>query len=396
MADGILQQRVEPAMECDLEILELRGASPATIEAEARRLGQKFLSEKIDISAAPLFAAKLLQLSNDEHILIVAVDHIVSDAISCDILSRDIWTMYDEVRRGLPSSLPQMPVQFADYAVWKQRTYDAWFRKCGAYWRGRLGGAQPLQLPIDDGFARKDCRPRGGRLSLAEGGKPIWTSLEFPFGEMLSAKLRDMARCERTLLPLIILTVHVAVVSRWCSQRDMVVGFVSHGRHHRPELENMIGFLASFLYLRIELACGDNFLDLLERVSFEFRSAYQHQDLDRVPDFMPEQSGQIEFNWIPDWTKRTRSKATEPSGGLKIQPFQIRSDHNGRVNASSRIVPVVFSDTATGIVMTVGYRSDLFTPNTISRFGHNMRLFAEEIAEQPLASVESILTHRLA
>lgn len=375
--DGIPRQHIDTGGGCELEVIDLAKVSPTNVEREARRLAQEFIDENIDLSGGPLFAVKLLKLSKLDHVLILALDHIVSDGVSYGILTRDIWASCKQATQGRPFSLAPLPIQFGDYAVWQQRTYDTWLKKHETYWRARLAGAPRPQLPLDDG--------------LAEVDHPTVAVRHFAFGKMLSTGLRDMARSEQTLLPLVVLAVYVAVLSRWCNQRDLVLTFVSHGRHGRPELENMIGFLVNLLLFRIEVTKDDSFLDLLKRVSQEFHSACQHQDFNRVPDFVPEcpVPFELSFDWAPaNWTGRSIQQE-EAVSQFTVQPFPIQT-FRYRVNESYKLAAVP-SETASGIVITVMYRVDLFAPSTIERFGRNLRVFAEQFTQRPLASVESVV-----
>lgn len=374
--DGVPEQVIDSSCECHLEEIELAQTASSDGAREVTRLVRHFLEEQVDLSVGPLFAAKLWRLSSSEHVLILALDHMVADAASCAILSGEVWTLYHQAAKGLPFSLPHLPVQFADYAVWQQRTHSAWLKKHGPYWKERLTGAPRLQLPVDDG--------------LASGDYPIAVPLHFPFGNRLSAGLRDAARREGALLPLVVLTVYVAVVSRWCGQRDLVLTFVSHGRHRRPELQNMIGFLASRLFLRVEIGHDDSFRDLLKRVNVEFYSAYEHYDFDRVPDFIPECAADTDtdFNWLPAvWGRRPAHKGAADEQ-LRIQPFPLEP-YRKRLPEWFKLASV-FSETAAGIVATVLYRPDLFAADTIERFGQNLRSFAQEFAHHPLAPIASV------
>src|SRR6202000_2033096 len=116
------------------------------------RLAQQFADEPIDLSVGPVFEAALLRISVREHVLILLLDHIVSDAASWGILSKEIWTSYSQAAHGQSSLLPNLSVQFPDYAVWQQRTHGAWLRKHEAYWRGHLSGAPRIRMPRDEGL----------------------------------------------------------------------------------------------------------------------------------------------------------------------------------------------------------------------------------------------------
>ena len=371
--DSTPRQCIHPSSEYQLEMIDLSQLAPTNVEGRAKLLAQEFIERRIDISIGPLFEAKLLRFSNREHVLILALDHMVSDAVSCAILSREIWALYSQAERGLPFSLPQLPVQFADYAVWQQQAYGDWVKKHASYWRGRLTGAQRIQLPFDDSM------PKIKHLTIA--------MLHFPFGKALSDKLRDMARRERTPLPLLVLTVYAALLSSWCNAGDFVVAVASHGRYRRPELENMIGFLANSPRLRIEVSRKDNFLDLSRRVTQEFHSASDHQGIGLTPDFIPECTTDAHFNWVPNWPQSSANQKGEIDNPIKMQPFPIQPFRG--VEAPFKFAPV-FCDTAAGVVVTARYRPDLFEARTIERVGHNLRLFAAHFSQRPLTRIAAI------
>jgi Condensation domain len=372
IVDGVPRQHVEPAGDYHLNVVDLAAVSSVKVESEAKRVAQEFIEEHVDLSTGPLFDARLLKLNECEHVLILVVDHMVSDTISWSILSKEIWTSYDQALQGRPFFLPTLPVQFADYAVWQQRTHSAWLEKHEAYWRGRLAGARRTQLRCSERFP--------------ETQDPIGvTMLHFSFGKILTTKLRDVARRERTLLSMVFLTIYVAVMSRWCNQDDLIMQFVSHGRHGHSELENMIGFIANHLHFRVEITKGDTFVDLLKRASGEFYSAYQHQDFDRVPDLIPECATDLYFNWRSTKLKPPPVRHQgEAARSLRIQPFPLKAP------ASSNLFTPLFSDTPAGVGVMLVYRHDLVARSTIERFYHDLRFVAEEFARYPLASIASV------
>lgn len=372
---GTPRQHIDAACDSHFEMIDLVGGPRANVEQEAKLLAEEFIERKIDLSVGQLFEAKLLRFSDREHVLILALDHIVSDAISWLILSKEIWTLYKQAARGQPHSLPQVALQFADYAVWQQLTYDAWMKKHGAFWKKRLAGAPRIQLPLDH---------RSEKMN-----EPTIAMLHIPLGQELSANLRDVALREKALLPLVVLTIYAAVVSRWCNQEDFVLAFMSHGRYRRRELENMIGPLATRLFFRMEVTNETSFLDLLKRATLEFYSAVNHQGLGLAPDIIPECTTDICFNWIPtNWSRQPIRHSVETHSQFVMQPFPIQQFRNVAATANS-LAPMFF-DTDAGIMATVLYRSDLLPSRRIESFGHNLRLFAQEFTRHPLASIWSV------
>lgn len=369
LIDGVLAQIVDASCDLKLDVIDLSEVSPSTAESRVLRCSEEFSREKIDLSVGPLFAAKLFKLSVSEHVLILALDHMITDGVSNNIVCREIWTAYHQLVRGLAPSLPQLPVQFADYAVWQQRTYGAWLRRHELYWRRRLAGAPKIQIPIED--------------RLIEVKNPVGATLEIPFGDALSARLRIVARREGVLLPVVVLTIYLAAMSHWCNQRDLVLTFLSNARY-RPELQGMVGFLANVLYLRVEVTDDDSLSTLLKRVNFEFHSAYEHQDFGWVPDLVPECSTELHFNWLPpNWISTLIDDAQEGHGALRIQPFPLS------LTWPFKFIPW-FSDSPAGVTVLVGYRPDIFERTTVERFGKSLVLFAEQLSGRPSARVLSL------
>lgn len=361
-------QHVDTESELRLEVIDLTKERANCIDGEAAQLVQAFLHEKIDISAGPLFEGRLLRLSNREHVLVLGIDHIVSDAVSCEILSREIWSLYSQGEQGQPFMLPKLPVQFGDYAVWQQRTSDAWRKKHEAYWREHLADWPNTKMAPDCGLGDM---------------KPSVATLHFPFGRALTARLLDLARSERSRLSSLVLAAYVAMVSRWLDQKDLVLGFFSHGRHFHPELENIIGFLSTHMYLRFNVTESGSFIDLMNRVSLELHSAYQHYDHGRVPHLI---SGipALNFNWLTiNWARSSIHKE-RTSNHLRIQSFPAKT-----------VWPVTFqiffSETSAGIIATVAYRTDLFAKSTIEHFCQTLRLFATEFSRRPFAPIGTVM-----
>lgn len=380
LVDGTPRQHIETDFRFSLEVIDLTAILSKDIEAEATRLVHMYLHERIDLSVGPLFEGKLLKLSSREHVLILGLDHIVCDGASNMILSREIWSLYEQAARGQALLLPQLPIQFADYAVWQQRTFDAWLTTHGPYWRERLSCAPHIKLTRE---ASDDIK------------HPILESLHFPIGKMITTSLRDVARRQRTHLSSVVLAIYVSLLSRWCDQDDLVLGFVSHGRN-RPELAHMIGFISTHLYIRITIAKQDTFLDLLNKINLQLHDAQSHQDYDRVPDLFYDDSPGVLFNWVPtqwspiDWTQWSVHQRRKLNNQLEMQPFPIQLQSNARGGPCPFMIMMAPSDTIAGIILTLFYRSDLFTLSRVESFCTNIRLFSAEFAERPFTSVASL------
>ncbi|HLL48663.1 MAG TPA: condensation domain-containing protein, partial [Longimicrobiaceae bacterium] len=259
-------QLVLPPARVPLPVLDLRPVPGARREAEAeRQVGAESL-RPFDLARGPLLRAALLRLGEDDHVLCFTLHHIVSDGWSMGVLVREVSTLYDAARRGGTARLPEMPVQYADYAVWQR----AWLRGDVleaqiAYWRERFAGAPPLlEIPTD--------RPR------AQGQSPRAASRGLVLSPALSKRLRALSRHEGTTLFMTLLASWQVLLGRYAGQEDVVVGSPIAGRNRR-ETEGLIGFFVNMLALRADLGGDPTWRELLDRVRETALGAYAHQDL---------------------------------------------------------------------------------------------------------------------
>src|SRR5205814_8404799 len=183
--------------------------------------------------AAPLFRARLLRMNEDEHVLVVTLHHIVSDAWSIGVVSRELAALYAAFREGRPSPLPDLPVQYADFAAWQRRRLRGPSQERPlASWRERLAGLPALDLPLDHPRpAVQACR---GAVASAEIGAEVTDGL------------RRLSAAEGATLFMTVLTAFAAALSRWSGQADFAVGTPIAGRL-RAETEGLIGFFLNTL-----------------------------------------------------------------------------------------------------------------------------------------------------
>jgi amino acid adenylation domain-containing protein len=255
-----------PAAVVQLPRVDLTGLPPGRREAAARRLLAAAAGRPFDLAAGPLLRPLLLRLDPLEHLLLVVVHHIASDAWSMGLLVRELSLLYAARRRGEASPLPELPLQYADYAAWQR----GWLRgevlaAQLAYWRQALAGAPPLlDLPTD--------RPRPPRQSFR--GDRVTRRLDPALGEAL----RALARVQGATAFMIHLAVFQALLGRYSGQQVVVVGTPIANRRH-AELEGLIGFFVNTLALLGDLAGEPRFADHLARVRDTALGAYAHQDL---------------------------------------------------------------------------------------------------------------------
>lgn len=379
--DGVISQHAVAPDEYYLKTVDITEEFKFGGEGLARTHIQAFVDHKVSQSCDPLFEAKLFKLSDDEHILAISIDHLITDGVSNEILRRELWILYKQTVDGLFTSLPKMSLQFADYAAWLQKIYPIWIRTHGMYWRERLASAGRIRWPAE--CAGVEQRP--ARFS----------SLDIPFGAHLTAELRSFARRERTVPAVVMLSLYLAVVARLCGQTDLTLAFVEHGRH-RIELSRMIGLLATHLHLRLQVTKAQSFLDLVSHAARELNSASQHRDFDWAPSLVPEFKPALNFHWQPTMSTGAMSLFNDPSrthNSIRIKLYPIEPCMEvlpDFVECLPYDLMLLVSSTAAQLTATVVYRDNLFSLSTVERFARNLRLFSEFFIHRPLACVGSV------
>ncbi|HEU4407574.1 MAG TPA: amino acid adenylation domain-containing protein [Polyangiaceae bacterium] len=259
-------QRVHEPAPRPLPLLDLSGAGDAGArEREALRLAALEAARPFDLAAGPLLRLLLLRIAEAEHVLVACVHHIVSDGWSLRVLVGELAALYAAFARGLPSPLPELPLQYADYAAWQRRALagDA-LERALAYWKRRLAGLTPLDLPTD--------RPRPPVASHRGAVTPV--ELPAPLVERLHA----LARREGATLFMVLLAAFQALLGRLAGQDDVAVGTPVAGRTY-ADFEGLIGFFVNTLVLRADLSGDPTFRDLLAQVKGTTLDAFEHQTL---------------------------------------------------------------------------------------------------------------------
>ena len=263
-----------PALLPLADLSSLPGELP---EAEAERLAREEARRGFDLATGPLLRPLLLRLSERRHRLTLVFHHIVSDGWSSRLFARDLGEFYESAQTGVPASLPELPLQYADYAVWQRETAAG--EETGARLRAclqRLTGVPPLDLPTDRPRPPRQ-RFRGGRLGAA-------VALE------TAAGLAALGERQGATLFAGLMAAWMALLSRLSGQEDFAVGAPSANRF-RAEIENLIGCFVNTLALRADLSGGPTFRELLGRVRGEALEAFVAQEVPferLVEDLEPE------------------------------------------------------------------------------------------------------------
>ncbi len=264
-ANGEAAQHVaRPDIGLPLQHHDLREHKDAA--QELQRLSEQHAGAGFDLETGPLIRARLIQLGDAAHVLLLTLHHIVSDGWSRGVLGAELSALYSAFSRGKPDPLPALQVQYPDFAAWQRRWLSgALLQTQSQYWRRTLKGAPELiELPTD--------RPRPQRRGHAGG------TVEFALDEALSAGLKALAQRHGMTLFMTLLAAWGVVLARLSGQDEVVIGTPVANRR-RSEIEPLIGFFVNTLALRLDASGSPSVTQWLERVKTQALAAQQHQDL---------------------------------------------------------------------------------------------------------------------
>ena len=265
MLDDAPVQVIQPSGRFELPVEDLSSLAAETQAAEIQRCCRLEAEKPFKLSTDLMLRASLLHLADDEHLLLLTMHHIASDGWSLRILWRELAGLYDAYCRGAESNLRELPVQYADYAIWQRSELEGQrLEQLLQYWREQLKGVSPLELPTD--------HPRPARPTY-RGAKH-----RFELPEALVSQLKLLSQTAGVTLHMTLLAAFQTLLSRYSGQLDIAVGVPVAGRSH-AELEDLIGFFVNTIVLRTDLSGDPTFRELLGRVRQVSLAAYDHQDL---------------------------------------------------------------------------------------------------------------------
>jgi amino acid adenylation domain-containing protein len=371
--DGTVAQVVAPFEDFVLPVdglAGLNGTEPDEIHAvedEARRWASDEASRPFDLQAGPLFRARLLRLADDDHVLVLSTHHVVSDGWSMGVLFRELSALYEAFRDGRESPLPELPVQYPDYAAWQREQLAGHaLERQVAWWTERLADAPALlELPTDRPRpAVQTYRGAAERFELAAG---------------VVDRLRALARREGATLYMVLLGAFQVLLAKYADTDDVVVGTPTAGRARR-ELEELVGFFVNTLVLRTDLSGGLTFRQALGRVREATLGAHEHQDVPferLVAELQPERS----LGHSPLFQVMFALQDAEQPGagmaGLSARPLELDS-------ASVKFdLSLDLATGPEGVAGALSYATDLFERDTIRRMlGHLARVL-DHVARDP-------------
>ncbi len=378
LIDGEPRQRVRAHTAFTLTVFDLRDHDPESREAEARRVLGEIVRRPFDLARDVLLRAALVHLAADEDLLLIVLQHAGTDHVTGGLLLRELDELYTATMAGREPVLPDLPIQYSDYAEWQRERYrGALLEEHLDYWREHLRGApERLELPAD--------RPRPS----AQTYRGSWHEVDIPAAEV--TPLRELARRERVSLFMVLLAGFKTLLHRYTGSEDIVVGTPVSGRHYE-EIGPLLGFFSNTLALRTNLGGDPTFSELLARVKVTLLGGLAYQELPfekLVQELNPERARshspifQVLFGYDV-----VSGREQEFAGALARREEAMPGWESARFDLS-----IIVHDRPDGSLhLHVGYSTDLFDAGTILRLLGNLRAVlagASGRPDRPISELE--------
>jgi alpha-ketoglutarate-dependent taurine dioxygenase len=373
--DGNPIPAVREHFELNVMLFDLRSLSLEQREAEARRIIQAQARQPFDISQDLMLRVVLVRLDEEDYHLLLLTHHIAWDVYSKAVLYRELSTLYRGFITGQPASLPELPIQYSDFAAWqRQRLQGEVFEQQAAYWRQQLGNAAHiLELPTD--------RPRPA-VQTFQGAKHF-----FSLSNSLSEGAKALSREQNATLFMTLLAAFVAFLHGFTGKTDISVGSPMAGRNH-PELDNLIGFFTNTTVLRFDLSDAPTFRQLVDQARKVTLGAHAHQDLpfEKLVEILrprrdPSRMALVQVNF------RVQSAAPPmlELPGLIIEPMlEFIDTGTSKFDLALELAPDSSGESF------CEYKTDLYEPPTIARMVGQFENLLRELLHQPDVPLKSI------
>jgi amino acid adenylation domain-containing protein len=368
LIDGEPMQQIVAAADSRFHLLESDLRRHGDAKAEVNRLLMVEVNTSFNLETGPLIRGLLIRESEDEHTLLITMHHIVSDGWSLGVFRNEVSKLYSTFQRGQEDPLPELAVQYADFAMWERQWLEGEVlgQQC-EYWKRTLQGVPALlELPADQPRpAQQDYRGRIEKLVLEQ---------------KLTSGLKELSRRQGTTLYMTLLAGWAALLSRLSGQAEIVIGTPVANRE-RADIEGLIGFFVNTLALRVDLSGQVTVKELLKRVKEVALGAQQNHNLpfERVVDIVgPERNlahnplFQVTFSW-----------QNLPEGTIMLPEVEVKPLESIPYHAAKFDLALVLQEANGMIVGELEYANSLFDPATITRYlGYFRRLLDGMITDE--------------
>ncbi len=365
IVNGQPMQIIHPKLIIELPVVNLQMFPRDEREEGIVRLIEEEARHAFDLISSPLIRAQILRIEPEEHILLLTIHHIVFDDWSMGVFYRELQVLYDAYREGKPSPLlPELPIQYADFAVWQRDWQEKIFETQLTYWKQQLKGIPPiLELPTD--HPRPSVQTHRG------------ATYSFAIAPELLQKLSILSQQEAVTQFMILLAAFQVLLARYTGQYDIAVGSPVINRN-RVETEALIGFFVNTLVLRTDLTGNPTFRQLLGRIRKMALNAYTHYDLpfERLVDELQPQRDLSYTPLVQVMFALQNASSDLVLTGLSVRPLKTSSG----TAKFDLLLTIATNKEPTGIFE---YSTDLFNKETIARMVEHYRTLLEGIVAYP-------------
>ena len=380
--DGQATQVIREPTDWFMDVRDLRHLDAEEREAEVIHLAEDEATRSFDLVLGPLNKARrirlmrtrLLQTTDQEHVLLLTMHHIISDGWSLGILIDEVGALYRSIVSGAAHNLDEIKIQYADYATWQRNWMDGpVFEHQLSYWRGQLAGVPVLELPTD--------RPRPALMTFNGSYEPV------RINSVLTQQLNALSREQGVTLFMTLLSAFYTLLYRYTGQTDICVGTPVANRA-LPEFEKLIGCFVNSLALRVDMDDDPKFIDLLSQVQDVTLSGYSHQDLP--------------FERLVDALGVSRDKSHSPlfqvvftlqnaSNTLNVQMPDVNVEMLPSVAKTSKFdLTLNLEEGPNGLEGMIEYNTDLFDRDTIHRMVGHLEQILNVVAQHPHSRLSEV------
>ncbi|HEX8091300.1 MAG TPA: amino acid adenylation domain-containing protein, partial [Blastocatellia bacterium] len=372
--DGQPVQRIATESARPLPLIELCQCAAYDQQAEVSRIIAGEAATAFDLSRGPLFRVMLLCLGEGEHILLLTMHHIISDGWSVGILVHELTALYNAFLKGEPSPLPELPIQYADYAIWQRRYLSgATLAAQLSHWKQKVAGTSDiLELPTDR---------RRPRIRTFQGARE-----SILLGQGIYQSATEFARQEGITLFMLMLGAFQVLLYRFTGQDDFNIGTPIAGRN-RTEMEGLIGVFVNTLVLRANLSGDPDVHGLLRRVSDDLFDAFAYQDL-------PFEKLVGELQLDRDLSHTPLFQVMFVFQNTEMPSLKMSGLHADRIDVDTDLakfdLTLSIEERGEGLLVSCEYRTDLFDQETIARMLHYYQNLMEGAAANPDTRVSEL------
>lgn len=371
-ASGWPIQRIHTVVPTPLNIIDLSHLSSEQKLTQGQQIAGEEIAQSFNLSQAPLWRATLIAFDQDEHVFLLVLHHIIADGWSLTILLQELMTLYAGYQTGKPVTLPALPLQYADYAIWqKQRLQGKRLAQLITYWQRCLENAPAvLELPTD--FPRPPIQRFHGDTYI------------FTIPPDLTKAVRQLSREENSSLFCILLTAYAILLMRYSGTKDIVIGSPVIGRTD-SYWEQVIGYFVNMLALRFQVQGTLTVRQMIQYAREIFFDGFAHQELpfEQLVEVLRPQRD-LSYSPLFQVTIGIRKALTEPVrfAGLTLVPFAVHEAHTAKFDLS-----LFLHEFETTIQGTVEFNSDLFTTATVAQLSQHFCHLLQGMVMSPDGSI---------